>query len=214
MIHIERLGIYLSKGVAFVLVLIYLVQSALLVYLVTDKFDLQKQINYQQTRIGELEEKLRLYKAIEDLQIGFNKDEVNRLSGTIYTESKKYGYDPLFVVAIILSESSFKKDQVSDSGAAGLMQLMPALGKAMAPGAGVEWQGPATLHQPEANIKMGTLYLFEQILKYGDLKKALVAYSQGEGKLNSILKSNQPLPHQYFEKVMNTYKRLKEQYPV
>lgn len=214
MIHIERLGIYLSKPVAFLMMVIYLVQSGLLVYLITDKFDLEKQIDYQQSRIIELEDKLKLYKVIEDLEIGFTDDEVTQLTKTIYNESKKYNYDPFFVVSVIMVESTFKKNQVSDSGAAGLMQLRPFVAKSVAPKAGVEWYGPPTLHESEANIKLGTYYLFEQILKYGDIRKGLVAYNIGETRLRDLIRNGKPLPVSYMNKVMSTYKRLKESYQV
>jgi len=52
-----------------------LLQSALLVYLVADKFDLEEQISFQQKRIRELEERLQIFKAIDDFQIGFNQEE-------------------------------------------------------------------------------------------------------------------------------------------
>ncbi|MEW6050936.1 MAG: lytic transglycosylase domain-containing protein [Candidatus Zixiibacteriota bacterium] len=212
MIHFEKLGIYLSKPVAFILLLIYLVQSSLALYLVKNKFDLEKQVSFQQKKITELEEKLQLYKAIEDFQIGFTPDEVGNLTNVIYSESKKYSYDPLFIVSIIIAESSFKKHQVSEKGASGLMQLKPSTGADAATRAGVPWVGAPTLFESEANIKLGTYYLFEQILKHRDLKKALIAYNIGETKLRGIMRQNLPLPRQYVEKVMQTYKMLKETY--
>ena len=61
MIQFEKLGIFLSKPIAFLLVLIYFVQSGLLVYLIADKFSLEKQISFQQKRINELEERLQIF---------------------------------------------------------------------------------------------------------------------------------------------------------
>ncbi len=212
MIHFEKLGIYLSKPVAFVLVLIYLLQSALSIYLVKNKFDLEKQVSFQQKRIAELEEKLQLYKAIEDFQIGFTKDEVGKLTNVIFSESRKYHYDPLFLISIILTESTFKKGQISEKGAAGLMQLAPITGADVAPRAGVVWSGTPTLMEPETNIKLGAYRLFELILKYKDLKEALVSYNMGESKMAGIIRENRPLPKQYFTRVMETYKNLKEAY--
>jgi soluble lytic murein transglycosylase len=214
MIHIEKLGVYLSRPVAFIVVLIYLVQSALLVYLVDQKLEQEKQISFQQKRISELEEKLQLYKVIDDLQIGFVPEEVGKLTGVIYEESKKYHYDPLFLVSVILSESSFKKHQVSDSGAVGLMQLRPLAGRSVADQAGVSWAGAGTLHDPESNVKLGAAYLFQEILKFGDVKKALVAYNVGETKLRGLMEENKPLPRQFLTKVMDVYKQLKEKYEI
>lgn len=212
MIQFEKLGIYVSKPLALLLFLTYLLQSALALYLVNEKFKLEKQINYQQNRINELEEKLQLYKAIEDFEIGFTDDEIGELTKVIYRESTKYGYDPLFVVSVILTESSFKRDQVSHKGAQGLMQVKPLTGAAIAPRAGVDWYGPETLAESESNIKLGTYLLFELLLKYQDVKKALVAYNYGETRMRSYLAENRPLPREYFQKVMDTYRSLKEAY--
>ena len=214
MIQFEKLGIFLSKPIAFLLVVIYLLQSGLLVYLIRHKFDLEKQIAFQQKRISELEEKLQIFKAIDDFQIGFTQDEVRDLTDVVYAESKKYRYDPMFILAVILTESSFRRGQRSPLGARGLMQVVPFVGKDVASRAGVEWGGSETLYEPTSNIKVGTLHLFQQILKFGDVKKAIVAYNLGETRLRSLLRRQKPLPKRYLNKVMETYKMLKETYPV
>lgn len=213
MIHFEKLGIYLSKPVAFLLLLIYIGQSAVAVYLLYERFDLERQVSFQQKRITELEEKLQLYKAVEDLEIGFTDEERGMLTNVIYSEARKYHYNPLFLVSIILTESTFKKYEVSPKGAAGLMQLMPSTGAHVAPKTGVPWQGTPTLMEPESNIKLGAYYLFAQILKYKDIKKALVAYNMGETRLRGYMREHRQLPRQYYEKVLETYKKLKETYP-
>lgn len=212
MIRYDKLGIYLAKPVTYLLVLIYLAQSFLVIYLIKDKFDQERQISFQQTRIDELEEKLQIFKAIDDFQIGFTDEEVSKLTEVIYAESNRYQYDPMFVMAIILTESSFKKGQKSHVGARGLMQVVPFVGADLAERSGVDWEGSATLFEPEINIKLGTLHLFEQVLKFGDLKKALMAYNVGETRLRGLLRTNAPLPNRYLRKVMENYKMLKETY--
>ena len=214
MIQFEKLGIFLSRPIAFLLVVIYLLQSGLLIYLIKDKFDLEKQITYQQARIEELEERLQIFKAIDDFQIGFDETEVLKLADVIYDESSRYRYDPMFVLAIILTESSFKKGQKSNVGARGLMQVVPFVGRDLAQRSGVDWQGSETLFEPETNIRLGTLHLFEQILKFGDIKKALVAYNMGETRLRGLLRRQRPMPKTYLNKVMDNYKMLKETYSV
>jgi len=214
MIHYEKLGIFLSKPVAFVVVFIYLLQSGLTLYLVNEKYNLEKQIAFQQGRIRELEEKLQVFNAIDDFQIGFNDKEVTRLAEVIYTESKRYQYDPLFVLAMILAESSFKRGQKSSIGARGLMQVVPFVGKDLAKRSGVDWKGSKTLFEPETNIKLGTLHLFEQVLKFGNIKKALAAYNLGEARLRGIIKQDKPIPQRYIKKVLHYYQMLKETYRV
>lgn len=214
MIQFEKLGIFLSKPVSILLVVIYLVQSGLLFYLINDKFELEKQIRFQNKRIDNLEEKLQIFKAIEDFQIGFNSQEVGQLTHVVFEESNKYHYDPMFVLAIILTESSFKKGQKSGFGARGLMQVVPFVGKDLADRSGMEWNGSETLFEPEKNIKLGTLHLFEQILEFGDINKALIAYNMGETRVRGMLRRNTPLPKKYLNKVLENYKMLKETYKV
>lgn len=214
MIQMDKIGVFLSRPVSFLLVLIYLAQSGLLIYLISEKFDLEKQILFQQKRISSLEEKLQIFKVIDDFQIGFSDDEVRQLTDVVQQESYKYHYDPMFVLAVILTESSFKKGQRSSFGARGLMQVVPFVGKDVATRAGVEWEGSQSLFEPEKNIKLGTLHMFEQILKFKDIEKAIMAYNVGETRLRGLIRQQKALPSGYLNKVMNNYRMLKESYKV
>nr|MBN2277997.1 lytic transglycosylase domain-containing protein [candidate division Zixibacteria bacterium] len=212
MVEYNRLGIFLSKPVAVLFVLIYLSQSILIIYLVKVRFDLEKQIDFQQSRISELEEKLQILQVIEDFQIGFNDEEKKQLTEVIFSECRKYDYDPLFLMAMIYTESSFKRGQVSSKGARGLMQIKPFVGRSLAGKMGIEWEDQKTLFQPELNIQMGSLHFFEMILKFKDVRKALISYNMGETALRSRVRLNEPLPRSYLDKVMENYKMLKEKY--
>lgn len=212
MLQFEKLGIFLSKPIAFLFVLIYLLQSGLLVYLIIDKIELEKQIAYQQERVSELEEKLQIFKAIDDFQIGFTDEETYRLANVIYDESFKYHYDPMFVIAIILTESSFVRGQTSNKGARGLMQVIPYVGQDLAERSGVEWEGTKTLFEAETNIRLGTLHMFEQILKFGDIKKAILSYNLGETRLRGLIRQQKELPKRYLNKVLKNYRMLKDTY--
>jgi soluble lytic murein transglycosylase len=216
---IRRIGIIVSKPISFLLILLYIAQTGFIAYLVHDKFEKEKILRQQQIRIMEqdekhkiLEEKLKILNIIEDFQIGFNDKEVGELTRVIYDESKEYGYDPLLILALILAESSFRKDQVSEMGAQGLMQVKPSVGYDLAKRRGLNWKGELSLFEPAFNIQLGTLYLFELILKFKDVKKALVAYNVGEDALKLRLKSGQKLPVYFLSKVLKTYKELKEKY--
>ncbi|RKX30674.1 MAG: hypothetical protein DRP46_04940 [Candidatus Zixiibacteriota bacterium] len=214
MIQSNRLGLFLSKPVAILFVLIYLSQSVLIIYLVKEKFDLEKQINFQRARISELEEKLQILQVIEDFQIGFNDEEKAELAEVIHSECKKYDYDPLFLMAMIYTESSFKRGQVSSAGAEGLMQIRPFVGKSLAGKIGIDWQDSTTLFEPELNVRMGSLHLFEMILKFKDVRKAVISYNLGETALRDRVKLNKPLPKSYINKVMDNYNMFKEKYQI
>ncbi len=212
MIKYEKLGIFLSKPIALIFVLVYLLQSALIIFLVKDKFDLEKQIDFQRKRILELEEKQKILKVIEDFQIGFTDQEVGELTEVISSECKKYDYDPMFLLSMIITESSFKRHRVSPKGAEGLMQIKPMTGRGLAGKIGVDWENSLTLQEPEYNVQMGSLHLFELILKFKDVKKALVSYNLGETATMKKIRLNEPLPRSYLDKVMRNYEMLKEKY--
>lgn len=212
MIHLEKAGIYLSKPITYILVLIYLSQSALLMYLIHDKYELEDQIKYQQGQITELEEKLKILKVIDDFQIGFTPGEKVQLANVILDECDRYGYDPLFLMGLILTESSFRKGQTSSKGARGLMQVMPLVGRDLADETNVEWANNETLFDFEANIRIGSLHLFRQILKFESVDKGLIAYNHGETALRRHIRQNRPLPRDYLRKVISKYQQLKERY--
>jgi soluble lytic murein transglycosylase len=212
--QINKLGIFLSMPVAILFVLIYLSQSVLIIYLIREKFDLEKQINFQRQRISELEEKLQIMQVIEDFQIGFNDEQKQSLAAVIYDECKKYDYDPLFLLAVIYTESSFKKGQVSSKGAEGLMQIRPFVGKSLAHKLGLEYEEDQTLFEPGVNIQMGSRHLFDMILKFKDVRQAIISYNLGETALRDRLRQDRPLPKSYLNKVMENYNMLKEKYAV
>ena len=64
----RKLGVMLSKPVAYLFFLIYLIQSSVLIYFVYQYYDNQQTIFYQQKHITELEEKLKVLDIIEDFQ--------------------------------------------------------------------------------------------------------------------------------------------------
>lgn len=98
----------------------------------------------------------------------------------IERESRANGLDPYFVAALIRQESSFNRNAKSGAGAIGLMQVMPATGKALERRANAGSVTAATLTDPAINIKLGTMFLADQVRAYGNrLDAVLVAYNAG-----------------------------------
>lgn len=211
-VSLEKTGIFLSKPIGLLLVMIYLLQSTLLVFLIKDKYELHKIIDFQRARLIEMEEKLKIFRVIEDFQIGFNEVEKRQLAGVIIEESNKYSYDPLLVMAVILSESTFKRRQVSGVGARGIMQLMPATGRDLADRSGIDLASSEELFNPVTNVKLGTLHLFEQILKFKDVRKAIISYNLGETRLRGKIRNKKSIPQKYFKTIWDNYNMLKEKY--
>lgn len=78
---------------------------------------------------------------------------------------------PRLVAAVVAAESGFQPYAVSRVGAAGLMQLMPAVWLAA---------GLQTPYEPAANLRAGSRHLAALLRRYGgDLALALAAYNAG-----------------------------------
>jgi soluble lytic murein transglycosylase len=138
---------------------------------------------------------------------GLNKNYHSKLSELIVYESKKYGYDPLFLTAVIITESSFNNYARSSKGALGLMQIRPATGKELASEVNVEWNGSSSLYDPETNIVLGAYYLNKLFIDFGDLGLALEAYNHGPSRLKRYLKKGYR-PKTYSQKVFKNYNGL------
>lgn len=164
-------------------------------------------------RQTQMNRQMMVERIIGDFQVGFDKNEVGRLAQVIDSESRRYSFDPRLLLAVILTESSLRKGNISYQGAHGLMQIKPIVAVELADHPGYDFEGETSLFDPEYNIKLGSLYLFELIMKYGDIRKGLIAYNLGETAMRERLATNRKLPSQYVRKVMSTYEELLETYP-
>ena len=102
---------------------------------------------------------------------------------TIRREAAKYGLDPAWVAAEIRAESVFNPNARSGANAMGLMQVVPATGRAVAQRIGVPWNGVATLYDPDANIAIGSAYLRQLYDRYGPPYMVLAGYNAGPAPL-------------------------------
>ncbi len=86
---------------------------------------------------------------------------------------------------IARSESLFMRDIRSSAGAIGLMQLMPATGRTVAREINLPYFGLDTLTDPQANIRLGTMYLGEMARRYGGNRVlATAAYNAGPHRVD------------------------------
>src|SRR5258705_12380456 len=72
--------------------------------------------------------------------------------------AQRRGIDPYLVAAVVREESSYYPRALSQAGARGLMQLMPATARLMAP--------PGDLDDPRFNIELGPRLLAGLIPKF------------------------------------------------
>jgi membrane-bound lytic murein transglycosylase MltF len=160
---------------------------------------------FQQNYDKKIKEKIR--QVISDYQRRMDPQHVEEIPEMILAESKIYGYDPMFVTALIITESSFNNKARSHRGAMGLMQILPRTGVALASEKEMEWKGKSTLYKPEINIALGTYYLSKLQDRFGDLNLALEAYNHGPSRLDKYLKRGYQ-PERYSKKVFKIYEMI------
>jgi len=116
--------------------------------------------------------------------------------------SRQFQVDPHLIKAIIKAESSFEIDAVSESGAQGLMQLMPATARDM------KVSNP---FDPEENILGGTKYLSLLLKRFKrNTRLAVAAYNVGASTVENC-NGIPPIPQtrRFVERVMAYYREFR-----
>ena len=104
------------------------------------------------------------------------------------TYSSKYNLDPLFVLAVIKTESKFDDDAHSHKNAVGLMQITVETGEWAAKEMGFSTFSKDDLYDEEYNIRMGCWYLRRLNDTFdGDLDLTIAAYNAGPTNVQTWL---------------------------
>ncbi|HXD75912.1 MAG TPA: lytic transglycosylase domain-containing protein, partial [Vicinamibacterales bacterium] len=111
--------------------------------------------------------------------------------------SAQNGLDPYVVAALTCQESTFVANIRSPAKAVGLMQLEAATARGLARRLGLAYSS-TLLSNPEANIRMGTLYLADKIREFGSLHYALASYNAGEGRVHRWIPDRAGLSQEEF----------------
>ena len=173
-------------------------------------FSKAKEIRLAQEQNNDNWARYRIKKVISKYNTGLDKKNDIRIPEWIMNESKKYGYDPLFLTALIITESSFYNWAKSNRGARGLMQLKPSTAVALASETHLKWRGNRTLFDPEKNIALGAYYLNKLKSRFGGLTLALEAYNHGPSRLSKYLRRGYQ-PKRYSRKVLKNYRKIRFQ---
>jgi len=105
--------------------------------------------------------------------------------GAIRASAQRNHLDPALVAAVIYAESQFDPRAVSDQGAVGLMQVLPATADQIAHETGGVSFTSADLQDPSINIRYGTRYLRTVLDQFGGNEVAAVAaYNAGAGAVS------------------------------
>jgi soluble lytic murein transglycosylase len=124
---------------------------------------------------------------------------------TILAESRRYELDPVFITAVIQSESSFNPRIVGSAGEIGMMQILPGTGEWIAKKNHLPWKGKKTLLDPVMNIRIGAAY-FNFLRERFDNQSRLYlsAYNMGPKNVERALEKN-VWPKEYAQRVMKHY---------
>lgn len=169
-------------------------------------------IHRQRVAVADLNEKALMVGIIDQLDDRLSNIDRARIAPIIVEEARQYGFDPLFLVAVIITESSFGPTEVSHMGARGLMQIKPSVARAVAKRRGLHWSDADALFDPAYNVRLGTHYLFELVGRFRSVKRAIIAYNYGETALSWRIETGQRLPMAYFKRVKNHYHALRERF--
>ena len=132
---------------------------------------------------------------------GLSSHDEENVARAVVEQARSNGFDPQLVLAVIQVESGGYNLAVSHVGAMGLMQLLPTTAEELANRLGLDWRGPASLHDPVLNVKLGTAYIRHLADRYGNVTTALAAYNWGPGRIDKRIRKGSDLPSIYTERV-------------
>ncbi|MCH2105954.1 MAG: lytic transglycosylase domain-containing protein [Planctomycetes bacterium] len=115
--------------------------------------------------------------------VGFRR--VEQYSAEIQAAAREQQMEPALIAAVVYVESTGRLSVVSEAGAMGLMQLMPAAASDAAKALELTEPTPEELLSDAAlNLRLGARHLAWTLdAEGGDLERALVAYNAGRGRL-------------------------------
>jgi soluble lytic murein transglycosylase len=97
--------------------------------------------------------------------------------------AQRDGVEPALVLGLTRQESEFDEDAVSNAGARGLMQLMPATARQTASKLGVAYS-QNRLTDPNYNMQLGAAHLEELLDRWsGSYVLTIAAYNAGSGNV-------------------------------
>jgi soluble lytic murein transglycosylase len=152
--------------------------------------------------------------AIQELTLPLRHEDIIR------QQADEKGVDASLIAAVIYAESRFR-DQTSDAGARGLMQITPETALDIARRSEAQTFVLRDLGDPQINISYGTYHLRDLLELYGgNVIAALAAYNAGPGNVDkwggSDLKLENirfPETRAYVEDVLDKQDEYRREYP-
>ncbi len=124
------------------------------------------------------------------------------IANSVYSNAKELKLDPMILLGLIHVESTFRPNEVSSSGAMGLMQIIPSWHVKLILEAKNTFGLSTNLFTPEVNIWVGARIKKQYLNQYGgNLSRALLQYN---GSLKDPEKT-------YYHKVLQSAKSFERE---
>lgn len=143
-----------------------------------------------------------------------------QITNELISESKKRDMDPIFVLAIIQTESQFNTYAKGTSGEIGLMQILPQTGEWISKKYNIPMTTTNALYDPITNIKIGIAYFALLRSQFESRAHHYVpAYNMGPKNLRKVARDianegadeKDLLNGAYGSKVMKNYRLIYQQ---
>lgn len=157
----------------------------------------------------------KLYQEVRNQLSAEHRRQAFRLTQGILREAGKYGFDPVFVAAIIKTESKYNPLAIGGVGEIGLMQIRPETAFWIAKKYKIPFQNAHDLKDPVKNVTIGVAYL--DYLRGAFPTKAyryIAAYNMGPRNVRKLLAQNKKpevYPTQIYKHYRETYARMTNQ---
>lgn len=136
------------------------------------------------------------------------KSNSSKISNTVVAEAERYGFDPIFLMAVIQNESSFNPQMKGGAGEIGLMQIKPSTAEWIAKTYKIQYSDAKSLYNPETNIKIGAAFLHKLRSQFNSKSGLYIsAYNIGARKVRKMV-SGKNSPKVYVNAVMKRYNAI------
>jgi soluble lytic murein transglycosylase len=127
------------------------------------------------------------------------------LTQTLLKVSREHGYDPVFLLAIIKTESQFNPNTIGSFGEIGLMQIKPKTAEWICKKRKIAWLGAEKMKDPNYNIIIGAHYVHYLKNSLGsESLRYINAYNMGIGNLQRLPAADQK-KRAYYGKIITNY---------
>jgi len=165
--------------------------------------------NYKHSAVSKTEKAANIAEFINSSTQYFlppaHKNKAREIASVIMHESERFGFDPIFIMAVIENESSFNPRMKGGAGEIGLMQIKPDTAQWIAKAYKIDYKNAQSLYNPATNIRIGAAFMSKLRTQFSaDSGLYLSAYNAGAKRVRKMVSVN-VAPRAYATAVMKRY---------